>query len=122
MDQAMNGRRFLLRAGAVAAMGSAAVIAAATMASASNAGTAELDNWTPPFVTNNNHPHLNCSFAVQLFNFDMSTNKGNTATVTFTGQAPTGKGVSIPITLGPTGAFSFPDSGAAPDAGKVVNA
>ena len=55
-----------------------------------------------------NQPHVQCSFYVSFFGFDAN----QTMDVSFTGQAPTGKGVAIPVST-TTSKTSTTDAGGA---------
>lgn len=58
---------------------------------AGNNGTVKIDG--RPFDTApDNEPHVGCKFQVDFYGFDQGALN---ATVNFTGQAPTGKGVSL---------------------------
>jgi hypothetical protein len=59
-----------------------------------------------------NQPHVTCGFYVALFGFD----KGQQLTASFTGQAPTGAGIALPVVNGPTTTTFSPD-----DAGGAGN-
>ena len=55
-----------------------------------------------------NQPHVTCSFFVSLFGFD----KTQSLSASFAGQAPTGKGIALPVTDGtPTSTTSTDDAG-----------
>jgi len=57
-----------------------------------------------------NQPHVTCTFYVSLFGYD----KGQSLSVSFAGQAPTGKDVQLPVTDGtPTTLTSSTDAGGA---------
>jgi hypothetical protein len=57
-----------------------------------------------------NQPHVTCTFFVSLFGFD----KGQALSASFAGQAPTGKGIALPVTDGtPTSTTSTTDAGGA---------
>lgn len=83
-------RRGLLVLGASAALPLAFAVPAAADPPGNN-GTVKVDGL--PFDTApNNEPHVGCPFQVDFYGFD----QGNlNATVTFTGQAPTGKEVPL---------------------------
>jgi hypothetical protein len=56
-----------------------------------NNGTVKVDG--VPFGAHpNNEPHVGCIFEIDFYNYDAG---GLEATVTFTGQAPTGKGIVL---------------------------
>jgi hypothetical protein len=56
-----------------------------------------------------NQPHVSCYFYVSFFGFDANQTMG----ISFTGQAPTGKGTAIPILDGKTSKTSTTDAGGA---------
>ncbi|HEU5033684.1 MAG TPA: hypothetical protein VFT62_02890 [Mycobacteriales bacterium] len=69
-------------------------------------GTVKVDG--EPFDSGlGNEPHVACHLRVEFYGFDVGT---DTATVTFTGQAPSGKGVAVTPTSGAS-TFSFTGSG-----------
>lgn len=67
-------------------------------------GTAPVDDVEQK--NSNNHPHVECTFYVQWFNFDSGLDKD--VTVAFKAQAPSGSS-AVPPLIGPS-AFSFTSS------------
>ena len=91
----MHIGRIARRAGGAVALAGcltlAGFMAPAAFAAPGNNGTVKVDGVA--FGAHpNNEPHVGCIFEIDFYNYDAG---GLEATVTFTGQAPTGKGIVL---------------------------